>query len=147
MLESGIDAGAALPVEPPRVPPAMASVPRVAALAPAPAPHRHLESAPAAPRILPSKVGHGLLRINPNSETYRVRLPGALDRAGQVFKATVKICVAEDGGVSSVNVLQSAGPAIDPQIPEVLSRWRYRPFLEAGRPTAFCYTLAYQIAH
>jgi eukaryotic-like serine/threonine-protein kinase len=145
MPESGLDAGVPLPVEAPRVPPALPMMPRVAALSPAP--YRQIEPAPAGPRVLPSKIGHGLLRINPNSDAYRVRPPGALDRSGQAFKATVKICVDANGGVSNVSVLRSAGPAIDSQIPAVLSRWRYRPFLEAGRPTPFCYTLAYEISH
>ncbi len=145
MAEAGL--GPDLPPlpEPPRMPPVMPSVSRVAVLAPAP--YRELEPAPAAPRVLPSKVGHGLLRIDPNSAAYRVRPPGALDRSGQAFKATVKVCVAADGGVSNVSVLRSAGPAIDAQIPTVLSRWRYRPFLEAGRATPFCYTFAYVIAN
>ncbi|MDQ2642872.1 MAG: energy transducer TonB, partial [Myxococcota bacterium] len=131
--------------EPPRMPPAMPSVARVAALAPGP--YREAEPAPAGPRILPSKVGHGLLRIDPNSAAYRVRPPGALDRSGQAFKATVKVCVGADGGVSNVSILRSAGPAIDAQIPSVLSRWRYRPFLEAGHASPFCYTFAYVIAN
>lgn len=131
--------------EPPRMPPAMPSVARVAALAPGP--YREAEPAPPGPRILPSKVGHGLLRIDPNSAAYRVRPPGALDRSGQAFKATVKVCVGADGGVSNVSILRSAGPAIDAQIPSVLSRWRYRPFLEAGHASPFCYTFAYVIAN
>lgn len=145
MPESGLEAGPPPVLEPPRIPPAMPAVARVAALAPAP--YREVEARPAAPRVLPSKVAHGLLRINPNSDAYRVRPPGALDRSGQAFRATVKICVGADGGVSNVSVLRSAGPAIDSQIPAVLSRWRYRPFLDAGRPTPFCYTLAYEISH
>ena len=144
MPESGLDAGLPPSVEPPRVPPAMPMASRVAVLSPAP--YREIEPAPAGPRVLPSKIGHGLLRINPNSDAYRVRPPGALDRSGQAFKATVKICVAANGGVSNVSVLRSAGPAIDSQIPAVLSRWRYRPFMEAGQAKPFCYTLAYEIS-
>jgi eukaryotic-like serine/threonine-protein kinase len=141
--DGGLDAMTPAPEDLPRVLPARATIPVVAALIPS----RAIAPEPAAPRTVPSKIGHGLLRINPNADPYRVRPPGALDRSGQAFQATVKVCVAESGNVSNVTVLRSAGPAIDAQLREVLSRWRYRPWVQAGENTPFCYTLAYQISH
>jgi TonB family protein len=143
LADDALEATADVPAYVPRLAPAVATIPAVAALTPS----RPVEPEPVVPRIVPSKIGHGLLRIDPNADAYRVRPPGALARAGQAFQATVKICVSESGNVSSVSVLRSAGPAIDPQIREVLSRWRYRPWVQAGQNTPFCYTLAYQIAH
>ncbi len=120
----------------------------VAALAPPVAtlaPSRPIAPASTAPRTVPSRIGHGQLRINPNAEGYRVRLPRALDRTGQAFRATVNICVGANGRVSKVKVLRSAGPAIDAQIPDVLSRWRYQPLLADGQAAPFCYVLSYEV--
>ena len=96
--------------------------------------------------MVPSKLGHGLLSIDPSAAAYSVRLPGALDRSGQAFRATVKICVTESGRVSNVSVLRSAGAAIDARLRDVLSRWRYRPWIQAGQETPFCYTFTYEMA-
>lgn len=101
---------------------------------------------PSGPRMLSSKMGHGRLSIDPMASAYRVKLPAALERLGQTFTATVRICVAPSGRVSSVDVLRSAGPALDPQIPAVLSRWRYKPLIENGQAVPFCYMMQYQIA-
>jgi len=65
---------------------------------------------------------------------------------GQTFSAIVNVCVSATGNVSKVTILRSAGPALDAQIPGALSRWRYRPLLEEGKPTPFCYVLNYEIA-
>lgn len=146
------DPAAALPVVLPPIAAATATTaaPAVAAPGPLPAnasePSRAIAPVPTAPRFVPSKVGHGLLRIDPQADAYRVRLPAALNRSGQAFRATVKICVDDKGTVSSITVLRSAGPAIDAQVTDVLSRWRYRPLLQSGRETPFCYSLAYAIS-
>jgi len=99
--------------------------------------------AAAGPRLLASKVGHRQLLTNPRSKP--VRLPSALQQSGQAFTATVNICVAATGDVAKVSILRSAGPALDPQIVELLSRWKYRPLLEGGRATPFCYPMNYQV--
>jgi periplasmic protein TonB len=97
------------------------------------------------PRMLAPQVAKGLLLIDPNDERYRVRLPPALERAGVTLSALLRICVSAQGAVTEVRILKGAGPAIDPQIPTVLGRWRYRPLLLDGRPTPFCTPLRYEI--
>jgi eukaryotic-like serine/threonine-protein kinase len=97
------------------------------------------------PRILSSKLGQNQLLTNPASAPSRVRLPAGLNRVGETFSAIVNICVTASGSVSKVNILRSAGPALDPQIPAAISHWRYRPLLEAGKPTPFCYRVNYEI--
>ena len=84
--------------------------------------------------------------IDPNEEQYRVKLPPALERSGVTLYAIVRVCVSAQGAVTDVRVLKGAGPAIDPQIPSVLGRWRYRPFTLNGQPTPFCYPLRYEIS-
>lgn len=96
------------------------------------------------PRLLTPQIAKGLLLIDPNDERYRVRLPPALVRAGVTVTAVVYVCVSVQGTVSGVRVVKGAGPAIDPQLPAVIGRWRYRPLLIDGRPTPFCYHLAYE---
>jgi protein TonB len=88
----------------------------------------------------------GLLLIDPNADEYRVKLPRALERVGLKFTALLRICVSPQGTVTEVKVLQSADPAIDPQFPAVIGRWRYRPFIVDGRPIPFCYPVRYEVS-
>jgi TonB family protein len=85
------------------------------------------------------------LKVNPTADPYRARLPRAFDRAGQSFTTTVNICVNATGSVTGVNVLQSAEPGIDREVSRAVSRWRYRPLVEAGKAVPFCYVLKYEI--
>ena len=87
----------------------------------------------------------GIPRSAPAKMPPAVRLPAALQRSGQTFSATVNVCVGPSGEVAKVSILRSAGPALDPQIADLLSRWRYRPLMEGGRATPFCYSLKYQV--
>jgi TonB family protein len=73
-------------------------------------------------------------------------LPQALQRTDQTFDATLNICVASNGSVSSVKFVRSAGPIIDAQLMSSVSRWRYRPLLESEQAVPFCYVLRYQFA-
>ena len=101
--------------------------------------------APLGPATLTAGVARAQLLIDPNAEAYKVKLPPALARGGGAFSAVVRVCVSAAGAVSDVKVLRGADPAIDPQIPVVLGRWRYRPYQENGRPRPFCYLLRYEI--
>lgn len=135
-VDSGLDD---VPVGPtvhgaPRIVPAMA-VREPPAPAPAPT-----------PRMLGSRLAHERLVTNPRAEAYRVKLPPALASLGKPFTAKVRICVSERGAVTGVKILQSAGAAIDAQIPSTLGRWRYRPLVENGAAVPFCYLLNYEIA-
>ena len=98
------------------------------------------------PRLLAPQVAKGLLLIDPNDERYRVALPPALERGGITLSAIVRVCVSAQGAVTEVRIVRGAGPAVDPQIPSVLGRWRYRPLLLDGKPTPFCYPLKYEIS-
>lgn len=100
---------------------------------------------PVAPRNVSASVARGQLLIDPNAERYRVKLPTALSRTGETYVAMLRICVSADGNVTAVQVMKGAGPAIDPQFPSVLARWRYRPLLTDGVPTPFCYLLRYEV--
>ena len=97
------------------------------------------------PQTLPPQVAKEMLLIDPNDDRYRVQLPPALERAGVSLFAIVRLCANNQGAVTEVRVLKGAGPAIDPQIPTVLRRWRYRPLLLNGRPTPFCTMLRYEV--
>jgi protein TonB len=103
---------------------------------------------PTAPKMLGAKIAHLQLLINPNVDPYKVQLPPALERltrSGTQVSAIVRVCVSTQGDVTDVKVLRGADPAIDPQIPVVLRRWRYRPYQVDGRPEPFCYNFRYEI--
>jgi len=125
----------------------------LAAVAPAPlvvpaatlAPSYPIAPVNSAPRTLSSRLGHAQLAINPSAEAYRVRLPSAIERLGENFQTTVSLCVNTNGSVSKVNVLRSAGPAVDSALVKALSRWRYRPLLEDGSARPFCYVFSYDV--
>jgi hypothetical protein len=57
----------------------------------------------------------------------------------------VKICVDAAGNVSAVTILMTSLPIIDSQLPYVISRWRYRPYVVEGRPTPSCYNTKYTV--
>jgi periplasmic protein TonB len=98
------------------------------------------------PKMVSAQIARGQLLINPNSDPYRVKLPPALARGNATFVAVLRVCVSAQGNVTDVRIVRPAGPAIDPQIPLVLRRWRYRPLLMDGRPAPFCYMLRYEIS-
>jgi protein TonB len=97
------------------------------------------------PKMLPPQVAQLLLLIDPNSPEYRVKLPPALERSRVKFAAKLLICVSAQGSVTSVKILEPADPAIDPQIPSVIGRWRYRPYTVDGHPLPFCYQVRYEV--
>jgi hypothetical protein len=96
--------------------------------------------------MIQAQNARALLLINPNVDPYVVRLPAALRRGDATFTADCYICVSAEGKVTSVRVVRGADPAIDAQIPTVLGRWRYRPYILNGKPVPFCWPLRYQIA-
>src|SRR6185369_15502306 len=101
---------------------------------------------PAGPKIVSASVGRGQLLIDPNAERYRVKLPLALARTGETYVALLRLCVSAEGGVTSVQVMEGAGAALDGQFPSVMGRWRYRPLIADGVPTPFCYLLRYEVS-
>jgi len=144
--EATAPATAAIPDEPePAAAPARAAAPAAAAAVAAPT-SDSTETDRADARTVPGRVAKAQLAIDPNAAAYRVALPPSLARAEMKLAAVVKICVSADGKVTDVKLLKSADPAVDPQIPQVLSRWRFRPLLAAGRAVPFCYVTQYEIS-
>ncbi|RYZ08215.1 MAG: serine/threonine protein kinase [Myxococcales bacterium] len=143
--------------ESPETPVAAAALPEVKLPAPEPSPRAMAPTAtplappspnsvaPTGPRSISSKLAHRQLLTNPSSEAARIQVPELLRRTQQRFGATVNLCVDAGGRVTQVSIVRSAGPALDPQITRALSNWRYRPLMEDGKATPFCYVLNYQL--
>ena len=91
-----------------------------------------------APRCWRRRSAGLQLLIDPNEDTYRVKLPPALERlpAGRMCRRLCGSASRRKATVTDVKVLRGADPAIDPQIPSVLRRWRYRPYTVNGQPDA-----------
>jgi hypothetical protein len=98
------------------------------------------------PKILPPQIAKGLLLIDPTAEPYRVKVPRTMESLTFSFVARLRICVSEQGTVTQVQVLKGADPAIDPQFPTVIGRWRYRPYTVDGRAVNWCTLLDYQFS-
>lgn len=105
----------------------------------APAPDRDL-----VPRRVGSRVGNARLAVNPGADGYRARIPRALERTQQSFRATVDICVNTDGKVNGVRIMQ-ASPGIEQEVSRAVSAWKYRPMLEGGKAVPFCYVMKYEL--
>jgi protein TonB len=98
------------------------------------------------PKILPPQVARGLLLIDPSAEQYRVKVPRVMESVSFNFVARLRVCVSEQGSVTQVQVLKGGDPAIDPQFPTVISRWRYRPYMADGRAVPWCTLLDYKFS-
>lgn len=97
-------------------------------------------------RQLGSRVGHDRLAIDPLASPYRVQVPPSLQQSQQPASASISICVGATGGVTSARVQKSAGPLLDTRLVNAVTRWRYRPLVEEGSATPFCYLLRYQFS-
>lgn len=94
---------------------------------------------------LPTRQGHRLLAIDPKERPYKVNVPRQYVVCGEEYVSQIRICVSEAGLVSSMWILKHSIPVIDLQLPAVVLRWRYEPYLVDGRATAFCYPLNYRV--
>lgn len=92
---------------------------------------------------LPS--GQALLAIDPSVNPFKIRIPEICVSEGETYSSVVRICVNAAGAVSEVTILQPSLPIIDEQLPTVIGRWQYTPYLLDGRPTPFCYPLRYTV--
>src|SRR5688572_6324873 len=97
------------------------------------------------PKLLTTKAGHSLLAINPQVRPYKVNVPEEYVARGDQFVTQLRICVSPAGTVSSVKILKPSIPVIDLQIPQVIPRWKYKPYLLDGKPTEFCYPMNYVV--
>jgi len=117
-----------------------------AALAGGEAPPAHGPDANNPPRILPPAEGDGQLAIDPNEARYQPVIPPRLRKPGAKFAPLVKLCVRKDGSVGEVTVMRASDPAVDPAIVEKLRLFRFRPYLDHGRPIPFCFFREYRLS-
>jgi periplasmic protein TonB len=99
----------------------------------------------AGPKLLTTKAGINLLAINPRVRPYKVNVDEELIERGEVKSATLRICVSAQGTVTSVKILKPSIPVIDTQIPTVIPRWRFKPYVIDGKPTEFCFPMIYTV--
>jgi hypothetical protein len=99
-----------------------------------------------APRILPPAQGDGQLAIDPNEARYQPVIPPPLRKPGAKFAPLVKLCVRKDGSVGEVTVMRPSDPAVDPAIVEKLRLFKFRPYLDHGRPIPFCFFREYRLS-
>jgi protein TonB len=97
------------------------------------------------PKLLTTKAGHSLLAINPQVRPYKVNVPEEYVSRGDEYVTQIRICVNAQGTVSSVKILKPSISVIDLQIPQVIPRWKYKPYLLNGKPTDFCYPMNYRV--
>jgi hypothetical protein len=100
------------------------------------------------PQQLSMHAGNRLLAINPNLRPYRVYLPEEFARrmgTGDKISPVLEICVTAEGAVKSATIVTGSIPVVDAQIPTVILRWKYRPYLVDGKPEPFCYLTRYSI--
>jgi hypothetical protein len=69
-----------------------------------------------------------------------------LRKPGAKFAPLVKLCVRKDGSVGDVIVMRPSDPAVDPAIVEKLRLFRFRPYLDHGRPIPFCFFREYRLS-
>jgi hypothetical protein len=91
------------------------------------------------------QAGHSLLAINPLEAPYKVFVPEYCVPPGEMYSSVLKICVDAAGNVSAVTILTTSLPIIDSQLPYVVSRWRYHPYVVEGLATPFCYNTKYTV--
>jgi hypothetical protein len=106
----------------------------------------HGSDANPAPRILPPAEGNGQLAIDPNEARYQPVIPSPLRKPGARFAPLVKLCVRTDGSVGKVTVVRSSDPAVDPAIVEKMRLFKFRPYLDQGRPIPFCFFREYVLS-
>ncbi len=116
------------------------------ALAGGEAPPAHGPEASSAPRILPPAEGDGQLAIDPNEAQFQPAIPARLRKPGAKFAPLVKLCVRKDGSVGDVTVMRPSDPAVDPAIVEKLRLFKFRPYLDHGRPIPFCFFREYRLS-
>jgi hypothetical protein len=99
-----------------------------------------------APRILRPAEGDGQLAIDPNEARYQPAIPPPLRKPGARFAPLVKLCVREDGSVGDVTVTRPSDPAVDPEIVKKIRLFKFRPYLDHGRPIPFCFFREYRLS-
>jgi len=106
----------------------------------------HGPEASTMPRILPPAEGNGQLAIDPNEARYQPVIPPPLRKPGARFAPLLKLCVRKDGSVGDVTVMRPSDPAVDPAIVEKIRLFKFRPYLDHGRPIPFCFFREYRLS-
>ena len=109
------------------------------------APRAHGPGLSTAPRMLPPAEGNGQLAIDPNEARYQPVIPAPLRKPGARFAPLVKLCVGKDGSVGDVTVMRPSDPTVDPAIVEKIRLFKFRPYLDHGRPIPFCFFREYRL--
>jgi len=99
---------------------------------------------PYGPAFEPTPPGHHLLAIDPELGPYKVNLPARYANALPIA-VPVDICVSATGAVTKVELLEPSLPIVDQQLPIVIPRWRYHPYVIEGRAVPWCYRMRYEI--
>jgi hypothetical protein len=70
-------------------------------------------------------------------------LPRSLWVTGRVYAVLAQVCVAVDGGVSTVSIRNGSAPELDHLIAASVRSWRYRPRVVEGAARPFCHLMKF----
>jgi hypothetical protein len=70
-------------------------------------------------------------------------LPRSLWVTGRVYAVLAQVCVAVDGGVSTVSIRNGSAPELDRLITASVRSWRYRPRVVEGAARPFCHLMKF----
>lgn len=90
------------------------------------------------------RSGMDLLGIDPSAPQYSVRVPYYCT-GGAPLSSKVRVCASEAGNVTEVRILEPSLPVLDRQLPEVIGRWQFRPYVLNGAPRPFCFETPYVV--
>jgi hypothetical protein len=88
--------------------------------------------------MMPPNLALSNMTIDPQGEPYRPMMPDGI--SGHLF-AMVKVCVAEEGDVTNVEIVNKVPPAVQREVDTKIMRWRFRPFSVDGEPRPFCFLM------
>jgi hypothetical protein len=90
-----------------------------------------------APTVLDSQRVSGTIAPLPTSVRQAAHV--ALGRQPGTLATLLKVCVGMDGQVSSAAVLRPSGaPELDAYLHTSILGWRYRPYVQGGKPVPMC---------
>jgi outer membrane biosynthesis protein TonB len=100
----------------------------------------------AEPVALQRLEGLRLLRIDPLEPPYRVRIP-EFCWGNKPVSSDVRICVSDSGDVTAVEIVKASLPVLDRQLPDVIGRWKFEPYMLNGVPKTFCFQMDYRLGN
>jgi TonB family protein len=79
--------------------------------------------------------------IPPLPPNVKERAFDALGKQPGSLTLMVKACVGPDGAVTSITIIKPSGaPALDEFLKSAYRTYRYRPYMEDGKPMSMCGT-------